>query len=174
MTKQIMYGRGIARRPWASKGAPQLGKASQLSSCAAPTRDPFEPSRNHPIRITIPTILLTKYTFHAIIHNDRAPTLSNRFSRLSYSRPFNNFHTPIFGSLQPPYSQHFTHSSQNMVGYTPKSEPKAKPIALDRRSVIFHRGLGARGGRVRRGGFWRARFRWRSRRWGEIRRSLSS
>src|ERR1700733_8475847 len=41
-------------------------------------------------------MLLTKYTFHAILQNDLPPPTQTASTPRSYSRPFNNFHTPDF------------------------------------------------------------------------------
>ena len=50
-----------------------------------------------------------------------------RTNPASYSRLFNTFHTPIFGSLQTIYFQRLAHSSKNNPGYSPESELQAKP-----------------------------------------------
>src|SRR5580698_614989 len=41
-------------------------------------------------------MLLTKYTFHAMLQNDLPPPTQTASTPRSYSRPFNNFHTPVF------------------------------------------------------------------------------
>src|SRR5579872_6931163 len=41
-------------------------------------------------------MLLTKYIFYAILHNDLPPPTQTASTPRSYSCPFNNFHTPVF------------------------------------------------------------------------------
>jgi hypothetical protein len=59
-----------------------------------------------------------------------------RTNPASYSRLFNTFHTPIFGSLQTIYFQRLAHSSKNNPGYSPESELQAKPRSNPRASRL--------------------------------------
>src|SRR5580704_1598121 len=41
-------------------------------------------------------MLLTRYTFSPILHNDLRPPTQTSSTPRSYSCPFHNFHTPVF------------------------------------------------------------------------------
>src|SRR5580693_7535442 len=67
-------------------------------------------------------MLLTKYIFYAILHNDLPPPTQTASTPRSYSRPFNNFHTPVFCrsatcSIETPCALF-----QKPGGYTPKGQ----------------------------------------------------
>src|SRR5580693_7704585 len=73
-------------------------------------------------------MLLTKYTFHAMLQNDLPPPTQTASTPRSYSRPFNNFHTPDFcrsatHSIETPCALFQKHRGV----YPQKANPKRSP-----------------------------------------------